>query len=98
MFEGICDIAQLSVKMSEGCWETFILSHRPLLCWEGSDNGVKHLFGHVHSCPIRTETCENGDIDLIEMLKFRPMLDVGVDNNNYRPISIFEVIDIIEAK
>jgi calcineurin-like phosphoesterase family protein len=96
-FVDICDLAELSVRIEENHWETFILSHRPLLCWEGSNDGVKHLFGHVHSCDSKKDICENGDTDLVKLLKFRPMLDVGVDNNNYCPISIFEVLDKIKA-
>ena len=95
MFEGICDIAQISVKISDGYWETFILSHRPKACWEGSDNGVKHLFGHVHSGPKCEET---NDIKIIKMLEFLPMLDVGVDNNDYKPISVIEVLEKISEK
>ena len=98
MFEGIYDIAQVSIRLEEHNWETFILSHRPFLCWEGSEKGTKHLFGHVHSCDSRKDTCENGDADLVELLKFRPMLDVGVDNNDYRPISVHEVLEKIKNK
>ena len=32
------------------------------------------------------------------MLEFLPMLDVGVDNNDYKPISVFEVLDKISEK
>ena len=98
MFEGVCDIAQVSVRLSENNWETFIMSHRPLLCWEGSEKGTKHLFGHVHSCNSQKDTCENGDADLVNLLKHRPMWDVGVDNNDYKPISVVEVLEKISEK
>ena len=64
MFEGICDIAQVSVKINDEYWETFILSHRPLLCWEGSEKGVYMLSGHIHSSNTCKEDCQNGDIEL----------------------------------
>ncbi len=96
-FEGIYDLVEVSIKVGEN-WETFILSHRPLLCWEGSEKGYKHLFGHVHSCGTREETCENGDAELVKLLSYRPMYDVGVDNNDYKPISVEEVLEQIKNK
>lgn len=84
-FETISDIMQLSVKYNDK-WETFILSHRPFLCWEGSEQGVYHLFGHMHSYPESTNTYTDN------ALHYRPMYDVGVDNNNYRPVSLETVL------
>lgn len=98
MFEDVVDLAEVTIKISNGNWETFILSHRPLLCWEGSEKGYKHLFGHVHSCDAREETCENGDAELVKLLSYRPMYDVGVDNNDYKPISVEEVLEKIKNK
>ena len=96
-FEEIADLAEVSIKVNEN-WETFILSHRPLLCWEGSEKGYKHVFGHIHSCDAREDTCENGDAELVKLLSWRPMYDVGVDNNNYKPISVEEVLEKIKNK
>lgn len=98
MFIDVVDLAEVSIKLSDENWETFILSHRPLLCWEGSEKGYKHLFGHVHSCDARIDTCENGDAELVKLLSYRPMYDVGVDNNDYKPISVEEVLEKIKNK
>lgn len=54
------------------------------------------LYGHVHTCtsPEVEETIDS------ELIKFMPKnsWDVGVDNNNYKPISIEEVLEQIENK
>ena len=66
------------------------LNHYPLLCYGGSyrsENGaVYQLFGHVHSGP----NCSGLDSDRLVHL-FPYQYDVGVDNNNYTPISWKEV-------
>ena len=96
-FEEIADLAEVSIKVNEN-WETFILSHRPLLCWEGSEKGVCMLSGHIHSSNTRRETCQNGDIELWEIMAGRLCWDVGVDNNDYKPISVEEVLEKIKNK
>lgn len=96
-FEGIYDLVEVSIKVGEN-WETFILSHRPLLCWEGSERGTYMLSGHIHSSNIRKEDCQNGDIELWETMAGRLCWDVGVDNNDYKPISVTEVLEKIHDK
>lgn len=95
-FEEIADLATVVIKIKENEYKTFILSHRPILCWEGSNDGSIMLYGHVHTCtnPEVEETIDS------ELIKFMPKnsWDVGVDNNNYKPISIEEVLEQIENK
>ena len=62
------------------------LNHYPFLCYGGSYRGVWQLFGHVHSGP----NAEGLDISRLESL-FPTQYDVGVDNNDYAPISYREV-------
>lgn len=66
------------------------LNHYPFLCYGGSyspeKNAVYQLFGHVHSGP----NCSGLDSDRLVHL-FPYQYDVGVDNNNYTPISWREV-------
>lgn len=69
-----------------------LLSHFPLLCYTGQDKGVDdtviQLYGHVHSGPS-----SNGfDCDRVKMCCFPGQYDVGVDNNDYRPVSYADVI------
>ena len=65
------------------------LNHVPFLCYGGTYRDQKglvyQLFGHVHSG-------RNGKGKDIERLKylFPTQYDVGVDNNDYTPISWYE--------
>ncbi|AGF57714.1 calcineurin-like phosphoesterase family protein [Clostridium saccharoperbutylacetonicum] len=61
----------------------FVLFHYPILEWNKKGHGSIHLHGHIHS-----------DITYnLEMLKNKvKAYDVGVDANNYMPISIEEII------
>ena len=62
------------------------LNHYPFLCYGGAYRGSWQLFGHVHTCP-----CNSGlDNSRLEML-FPTQYDVGVDNNNFKPVSFEEV-------
>ena len=66
------------------------LNHYPFLCYGGvyrnPENTVYQLYGHVHSGP----NCFGKDIDRLQYT-FPFQYDVGVDNNNYYPISFEEV-------
>lgn len=66
------------------------LNHYPFLCYGGSyrteEDAVWQLFGHVHSGPLSSGL----DCDRLVHL-FPYQYDVGVDNNNYTPISWIEV-------
>lgn len=70
------------------------LNHYPFLCyggaWRNPENAVIQLFGHVHSGPASS----GKDSDRLVNL-FPYQYDVGVDNNNYYPVSWEEVKSII---
>lgn len=73
------------------------LNHFPFLCYSGTyrdPNGlVYNLHGHVHSGP-----CKKGrDIPRLDY-RFPTQYDVGVDNNNYTPISWHEVNEKIQEQ
>ena len=96
-FESIGDLCKVSIKISDNNWKTFILSHRPFLCWEGNERGVIALSGHIHISPDRDKTCTNGDVALWNMVQdYGLRYDVGVDNNNYFPINALEILEKIE--
>ena len=62
------------------------LNHYPFLCYAGvyrePHKLIYQLYGHVHSGP-----CKKGQ-DIPRLVYTYPMqYDVGVDNNNYEPIS-----------
>lgn len=69
---------------------TVYLNHYPFLCYGGSwrepESAVYALHGHVHSGP----NSSGKDCDRLVHL-FPYQYDVGVDNNNYTPISWEEV-------
>ena len=74
--------------------KSIYLNHYPFLAFGGVYRGmdaVWQLFGHVHSKPGATGL----DISRMQYL-FPTQYDVGVDNNNYKPISFEEVKRIIE--
>lgn len=71
------------------------LNHYPYLCyggsWRGPKNAVWQLFGHIHSGP----NSSGADSDrLVNMFPYQ--YDVGVDNNNYTPVSWERIKEIIE--
>lgn len=62
-------------------------------CYGGSYNGTWQLFGHVH-----TSTDNTGkDAPRLKML-FPTQYDVGVDNNDFTPVSFARVKAIIEKQ
>ena len=65
----------------------FIVSHFPLATWPHWGKGVPSFFGHIHSGPL----CDNMvDIPGKDLFLKQHQYDVGVDNNNYTPISLEE--------
>lgn len=71
------------------------LNHYPFLCYGGSYRSEKgavwQLFGHVHTCKINNT---GKDFERLQHL-FPYQYDVGVDFNNFTPISYEEVRDKI---
>ena len=62
----------------------FHINHYPCEFWT---RGAVHLHGHIHSGKNSTSS---------EVLSFKPLrYDIGVDNNNYKPISYDEIKVII---
>lgn len=96
MFEDVVDLAKVSIKIKDHEWKTFILSHRPILCWEGSNDESIMLYGHVHTC-TNPEVDETIDSELVKLMP-KNSWDVGVDNNNYTPVSVHEVLEKINNK
>ena len=82
---------QMSIRVGG---QSIILNHNPFLCYGGSYRDVWQLFGHVHSGP-RSNT--GLDLPRLKML-FPLQYDVGVDNNDFRPVSFAEVKAKIESQ
>jgi len=62
-----------------------ILCHYPITSWNKMNDGVVHLFGHVHLPPDR------------KIMPGRSM-DVGVDGNNYKPYKLFDCINMLSSR
>ena len=80
-------VPQLQIEIEDN---SIYLNHYPFLCYGGSYRGVWQLFGHVHSGP----QADGLDISRLRVL-LPTQYDVGVDNNNYTPVSWEEVKSII---
>lgn len=84
-FIGVSPQMQIQIEK-----RSIYLNHYPFLCYGGSyrkpEDAVWQLFGHVHSGP----ECSGLDCSRLTNL-FPYQYDVGVDNNNYKPISYREV-------
>jgi len=62
---------------------SFICMHYPIASWDGMNNGVIHLHGHVHLPPhLRLGEGKS--------------LDVGVDGNHLDPISLDGILSLME--
>lgn len=67
------------------------LCHYPFLCFEGGYREVWQLFGHVHSRKNNTDL----DAERLQYL-YPTQYDVGVDNNDFTPVSYERVNQIIK--
>lgn len=90
LFEGVYN--QLYIQIDN---QWIYLNHYPFLCYGGSykNKPVWQLYGHVHSGP----NC-NGKDDCRLKITFPYQYDVGVDNNNYTPVSYNQIKEIINNK
>ena len=92
-FEGVYQ--QLSIKVNG---KKIYLNHFPFLCYAGTyyrfEDTVWQLFGHVHSSDQNKNGLDNQRLSML----FPTQYDVGVDNNNYTPVSFEQVKNIIETQ
>ena len=75
--------------------KSIYLNHYPFLAFGGTYKGADaawQLFGHVHS---KKQGSTGLDIARMQYL-FPTQYDVGVDNNDYKPVSFEQVKKIIE--
>lgn len=89
LFESVSE--QLTVEIDK---KTFILTHFPLLCYHGTwgtEMNVINLHGHIHLCKGAT----GKDVERLQYT-FSTQYDVGVDLNNYTPISYNQVMERIK--
>lgn len=85
------DVVNLYVRTQSNTVYELYLSHLPLATFPHKvRQRVYHFYGHIHSGPL----CEN-KIDILgkDLIMLPNTYDVGVDNNNYTPIALEEIIE-----
>lgn len=74
------------------------LDHYPYLCYAGTYNNIEssviQLFGHVHSGPRQKIGKDNERLQHL----FPYQYDVGVDNNEFSPVSYEEIISKLKQQ
>lgn len=81
LFDYTCQQLRLNIEEY-----TVILNHYPLLCFAED----VQLFGHIHSGPHSTSI----DVNRFNNCGYDNQYDVGVDNNNFTPISWAKIKEI----
>ncbi len=87
LFKIITDVISLKVKLSDGEYLKLFMSHYPHLYWQ---RGFYHLHGHIHSGPNSTAS----EVEIPHRLRY----DIGVDNNNYYPVSFDGIVEIFNNR
>jgi calcineurin-like phosphoesterase family protein len=72
-----------TVKKGEIDKFKFVLMHFPIASWDGMNDNVMHLHGHVH-LPKHQRIAEG------------KAMDVGVDGNDMYPLGLFEVLNLLK--
>jgi calcineurin-like phosphoesterase family protein len=89
LFSSVNKYLELTVKWNVGtslmAEQDFVLMHFPIASWNNLARNSIHLHGHVH---------------LGKQYRIGPgkMMDVGVDGNDLRPISMEEVLKIMNKQ
>lgn len=90
LFEGVT--TQLALKIDG---QSVYLNHCPFLCYGGTYRSPEHcvwqLYGHVHTNSSDRIGKDDGRVKLC----FPYQYDVGIDNNNYTPVSWEQIKEII---
>jgi len=92
LFAEIHDLLYVRVQSEKNKRYTYmVLCHYPMLDWQSSFRGAWQLFGHVHTRDIPEFGTFNTHL-------FAHQYDVGVDNNNFTPVSFEKLHAIIQSQ
>lgn len=90
IFDEIHDLIYTRIKDEETSKYIYmVLCHYPMFDWQGSFKGAWQLFGHIHT-RVLTE------FDTLKTKLFASQYDVGVDNNNFEPVSFKRLKEIMD--
>ena len=84
------DIVHLKIKyqeLSNASSVELVLSHYPLMSWSGRNRNCINLHGHIHSGPDNKDGFDK-DLPIWKGMQ----MDVGVDNNNYKPVDLQTIL------
>ena len=70
------------------------LNHFPFLSYSGDNHGTWQLFGHIHSNLHNYNIIDKHRLPVLQPGQY----DVGVDNNNFTPVSYRQVEEIIKNR
>ena len=82
---------QLKIKIEK---QKIYLNHFPFLCFSGEDHGTWQLFGHIHTNPHNHNVMDELRKGILQPTQY----DVGVDNNDFTPVSYRKIQEIISNK
>lgn len=71
--------------------QDLVLCHYPMFDWDNYFQGSWQLFGHIHTRNL-------SEFITLKSKLFAEQYDVGVDNNDYRPVSYYQVKEIINKQ
>ncbi len=92
LFKEVYDLLFLRVQdYNHSVYHYMVLCHYPMFDWQNSYKGTWQLFGHIHTRRLK-------EFQTVKSRLFSTQYDVGVDNNQFRPISCHEVSEIIEKQ
>jgi calcineurin-like phosphoesterase family protein len=88
-FASISSYEEIEVQDNDAPASTQLicLMHYPLLSWNASRRGSWHLHGHRH-----------GTLDHTNVTMGVKRLDVGVDSHGFRPLSYFQIKEIMRTR
>ena len=90
-FEAVERQMMITITGDEECNnQQLFMSHYPMITWDGSHRGSWQLYGHIHT--------EKGKKTPFEDKLVPNQYDVGVDNNDYTPVSWQQLREIITKR
>jgi calcineurin-like phosphoesterase family protein len=101
VYDGIVNIRVKDSDSKDAGYQRITLCHYPMLSWYQSHRGAWQFFGHMHNTTLHPlkENIEGGDevadflkteYHYIDKIRF-DQYDVGVDGNNFTPISYYDI-------